>query len=618
MKDLIDRWLDNSPKETTVCAAVSLTSLILSLTGACSFLPVDIAWMAIVLCGTPILVGAFKGVVFEYDIKADLLVSLALISSVIIKEYFAAGEVALIMQIGSLLEDYTSGKAEKSLQKLIDMTPRMARIVRDDGEEMVESEKVNEGEIIRVLSGEMIPVDGILIDGYASVDQSVMTGESVPVEVRCGDSVMSGTVNASGAFTMKCLRKAQDSSLQRMIRLTEQAREDRAPIVDAADRWATWLAVFAVASSLITWAVTGEFIRAVTLLVVFCPCAFILATPTAVLAGIGNLAKHGIIVKSGASLQRLSGIRTAAFDKTGTLTEGVLSVELAKSTVEDMTDEDILYYAASAEKLSEHPIGKAILNEAGKKCSETAVPEDVHIDTASGVSALVDGRRVCCGRKKYLMDNGIDTSCLDGTSCEDLTTVYVSVNGRACGYILLSDALKENSPAMAQVLRSKGIDLAVLTGDSLEAAQKALAPLGDIKLHAGLMPADKMDLIKKYSEENGPVLMIGDGVNDAPALSLADASVAMGGIGSDIAVESSDAVLVNDDIMMIPYILDTGERVMKKIKTNLTASVVINLTAMVLSALGLLTPVTGALWHNVGSIFVVVNAALLLREKNQQ
>ena len=352
MKGLIGKWLDNSSRETVICAAAGAVCLILSITKALPALPADPAWIAIILCGVPILAGAFTGVVFEHDIKADLLVSLALIASVVCGEYFAAGEVALIMQIGSLLEDYTSAKAEKSLRKLIDLTPRMARLITEDGEEEVKVEKVLPGDMLRVLSGEMIPVDGTLISGYGSVDQSVMTGESLPVELKEGDSVMSGSVNASGAFVMRCDRAAGDSSLQRMIALTQKAREDRAPIVDAADRWATWLVVFAVASALLTWAVTGEFLRAVTLLVVFCPCAFILATPTAVLAGTGNLAKHGIIIKSGGSLQRLAGIGTVAFDKTGTMTEGVLSVENVKGVSQEYTDEDVLSLAAAAEAMS--------------------------------------------------------------------------------------------------------------------------------------------------------------------------------------------------------------------------------------------------------------------------
>ncbi|MBO4360059.1 MAG: cation-translocating P-type ATPase [Eubacteriaceae bacterium] len=615
----MDRWLENSPGETLTCSLVSLAALALSFTGTLQYLPFDTAWIAIVLCGIPILTGAFKGVVFEHDIKADLLVSLALIASVICGEYFAAGEVALIMQIGSLLEDYTSAKAEKSLKELIDLTPRTARLITEDGEKTVRAEDVRPGDMLRVFSGETIPVDGVLTEGRGSVDQSVMTGESVPVEAGPGDSVMSGTINAAGAFTMRCEMAPEDSSLQRMIKLTEQAREDRAPIVDAADRWATWLVLFALASSAAVWAVTGEFLRAVTLLVVFCPCAFILATPTAVLAGIGNLAKRGIVIKSGGSLQRFSGIRTAAFDKTGTLTRGCLGVESAKSITGDLTDEEMLILCAAAESMSEHPIGKAVVKCAGAVTPSLPQARDFRIDTSNGVSADVLGRRITAGRLDYLRDNGIDTSPFDpyvtDRDTELLTAVFVSCDGVPAGYILLSDELRENAPRVVSSLRDRGIRIAVLTGDRESAARKVLEPLGDIELNAGLLPSDKMDIIKRYSAENPPVMMIGDGVNDAPALSLADASVAMGSSGAHIASEAADAVLVGDDVMMIPYLLDTAQKVMKKIRTNLTASVIINISAMVLSAMGILNPVTGALWHNVGSVFVVVNAAMLLREK---
>lgn len=246
--------------------------------------------MAIILCGIPILVGAFKGVVFEHDIKADLLVSLALIASVATGEFFAAGEVALIMQIGSLLEDYTSGKARESIEKLIKITPQTARVLRDGKPEVIPVEQVRVGDVLSVLTGESVPVDGTILEGETSIDQSVMTGESIPVDKKPGDTVSSGTMNQYSTFTMRADAVSTESSLQRMVRLAEEAEENKAPIVTAADRWATWLVVIALSCAVLTWIFTGEFKRAVTVLVVFCPCAFILATPTAVLAGIGNAA----------------------------------------------------------------------------------------------------------------------------------------------------------------------------------------------------------------------------------------------------------------------------------------------------------------------------------------
>ena len=285
---MLNKWLENEPKETLVCAVTSAIALVLSITGVLrNVLPFDIAWIAIILCGIPILEGAFKGVIFEHDIKADLLVSLALIASVATKEYFAAGEVALIMQIGSLLEDSTSGKAREGIETLIRLSPQTARVLRDGTQTEIPVEEVKVGNIISVIAGETVPVDGTILEGETSIDQSVMTGESIPVDKVPGDTVFSGTINQFGTFTMRADAVSENSSLQRMVRLTEEAEENKAPIVTAADRWATWLVVIALSCAVITWIVTGQFMRAVTVLVVFCPCAFILATPTAVLAGQG-------------------------------------------------------------------------------------------------------------------------------------------------------------------------------------------------------------------------------------------------------------------------------------------------------------------------------------------
>ena len=340
----MNHWLENEPKETLVCAIISVISLVLSITGALkNVLPFDIAWVAIILCGIPILVGAFKGVAFERNIKADLLVSLALIASVATKEFFAAGEVALIMQIGSLLEDYTSGKAREGIEKLIKISPRTARVIRNGTALEIPVEEVKVGDIISVIAGETVPVDGTILEGETSIDQSVMTGESIPVDKAAGDTVSSGTINQFGTFTMRADSISENSSLQRMVRLAEEAEENKAPIVTAADRWATWLVVIALSCAIVTWIVTGQFMRAVTVLVVFCPCAFILATPTAVLAGIGNAARYGIIVRSGDALERLSKIKRVAFDKTGTLTFGKPQVTASVAVDKAYSDNDILF-----------------------------------------------------------------------------------------------------------------------------------------------------------------------------------------------------------------------------------------------------------------------------------
>ncbi|MCR5511811.1 MAG: cation-translocating P-type ATPase [Lachnospiraceae bacterium] len=618
---MLTGWLENEPKETIVCAVASAIALILSITGIFNeLLPVDIAWIAIILCGIPILTGAFRGVVFEHDIKADLLVSLALIASAATGEYFAAGEVALIMQIGSLLEDYTSGKARESIEKLIKITPQQARIVRDGRTEEVPVEEVKIGDVLSVIAGETIPLDGTIIEGRTTIDQSVMTGESIPVDKSAGDKVFSGTLNRYGAFTMRADSLSADSSLQRMVKLAEEAEENKAPVVTTADKWATWLVVIALSCAVVTWIVTGEFIRAVTVLVVFCPCAFILATPTAVLAGIGNAAKYGIIIRSGDALERLSRIKRIAFDKTGTLTYGKPGVSGVFS-VDDRYDEDeILKITASAEQLSEHPLGKAIVEHFREKGKNTEPVEEFEVLAGQGISAVYNGERILVGKRDFMRAQQIsltDTEQISRSLMADgATVVYVALEDHAVGLIALKDTIREDAAGTVEKLRSAGIEPVLLTGDNASVAESTAKAVGIEDVRANLLPVDKMNIIKEYAGGEKPVCMIGDGVNDALALCAADAGIAMGGIGSDIAIESADAVLMSDEIRRLPYMFRLIQKVMRKVKVNIIASLIINLSAVVLSAAGILTPVTGALWHNCGSVFVVVNAAMLLRMKD--
>lgn len=618
---MLNRWLENEPKVTLACAITSVISLVLSITGALkNTLPFDIAWIAIILCGVPILVGAFRGVIFEHDIKADLLVSLALIASVATGEFFAAGEVALIMQIGSLLEDYTSGKAREGIEKLIKISPQTAQVLRGGKSVEIPVEEVKVGDVLSVLAGETVPVDGTILEGETSIDQSVMTGESIPVDKAAGDAVSSGTINQYGTFTMRADSVSADRSLQRMVKLAEEAEENKAPIVTAADRWATWLVVVALSCAVVTWIVTGQFMRAVTVLVVFCPCAFILATPTAVLAGIGNAAKYGIIVRSGDALERLSRIKRIAFDKTGTLTYGRPRVTNVVSTSDGETKENLLRLAALTEQKSEHPLGKAIWQAYAEKGGANGSAEDFKVIAGQGVSAVVDGRAILAGKADFMRSQGIDLgSCARESQAEldqGATIVYLASDGAPVGFIALRDTLREDAKKTIEKLKAVGIRPMLLTGDNEHAAQAIAQSVGIADVRSNLLPEEKMAIIKGYAGGAEPICMIGDGVNDALALTTADAGIAMGGIGSDIAVESADAVLVSDEIKRLPYLFGLMQKVMKKVHVNIIASLVINLTAVLLSALGVLTPITGALWHNCGSVFVVVNAALLLRLKD--
>ena len=351
-------------------------------------LPFDASWAAIILCGIPIILEAVIGLVTAFDIKADVLVSLALIASVCIGEVFAAGEVAFIMQLGGLLEELTVARAHAGIEKLVHLTPQTARVITGGKETAVPTEAVKVGDLLRVLPGETIPVDGEIVSGQTSVNQAVMTGESLPVDKGVGDEVSSGTVNQFGAFEMKATKVGEDSSIHRMIRLVQSADAGKAKIVRLADRWAAWIVVIALTAAALTWMISGEIIRAVTILVVFCPCALVLATPTAIMAAIGNATKHGFLVREGNALERLAAVKKITFDKTGTLTYGTPRVVLVHSALPSLSDNELYRLCAAAERYSEHPLGKAITRCSQQKAGEMPIEaEDSQMVPGRGVGS---------------------------------------------------------------------------------------------------------------------------------------------------------------------------------------------------------------------------------------
>ena len=577
-------------------------------------LPFDAAWIAIIFCGVPIIMEAVTGLVTAFDIKADVLVSLALIASVCIGEDFAAGEVAFIMQLGALLEDLTVAKARAGIERLVHLTPQTARVIRDGREQVIPAGEVKVGDRIRVLPGETIAVDGEILSGQTSINQAVMTGESLPVDKASGDPVSSGTVNQFGAFEMKATKVGEDSSIQRMIRLVQSADAGKARIVGLADRWATWIVVIALSAAGITWIATGEIIRAVTILVVFCPCALVLATPTAIMAAIGNATKHGFLVREGDALERLSAVAKITFDKTGTLTYGAPEVTAVKS-VSDYREEEIYSFAAGAEQLSEHPLGKAVVRCYGRK---PPVCEDFRMRPGEGVTATVSGKVVKAGNLKLLKGMTISRELAAGAGRhlnEGSTVIYVAVDDRPAGYLVLSDTVREESKDMIAKLDRIGVQPVLLTGDHKNAADAIASQLGIREVHAGCLPEDKLNHIGAYQEKGEAVCMIGDGINDAPALKKADVGIAMGGVGSDIAVDAADIALVDDEIRELPHLLSLSRRMMTTIKVNLTFSMTLNFLAIALAITGFLGPVIGALVHNAGSVLVIINSALLLNWK---
>ena len=602
-------------KKDVTLLVVSGIAVVLSLAGV-QPLPFDIAWVAIILCGIPIILEAVIGLVTAFDIKADVLVSLALIASVCIGETFAAGEVAFIMQLGGLLEELTVAKARAGIEKLVHLTPQTARVLKDGAERTIPAEQVQVGDVLRVLPGETVPVDGVITAGQTSINQAVMTGESLPVDKTVGDEVSSGTVNQFGAFEMRAAKVGEDSSIQRMIRLVQSADAGKAKIVGLADRWATWIVVIALSAAAITWLVTGQIIRAVTILVVFCPCALVLATPTAIMAAIGNATKHGFLVREGDALERLALVKVLAFDKTGTLTCGTPEVVAVESVSGPYTNVQLFRFAASAEQLSEHPLGKAVVRCYKKTGgAELAKAEDFRMIPGRGVSAVVDGVHLLAGNPELLREQGAAftvPAAAEKQLQNGATVIYLATDGSFAGWIALADTLRAESADTIRALRALGVRPVLLTGDHESAAKAIAGQLGIQEVRANCLPQDKLDAIESYQASGAPVCMIGDGINDAPALKKAQVGIAMGGTGSDIAVDAADIALVDDEVKELPHLMALSKRMMTTIRLNLTFSMTLNFIAITLAITGILNPVVGALVHNAGSVLVIINSALLL------
>ena len=579
----------------------------------------NLAWVCVVICGIPLLYLSVWRLIHNKGISkisSALLISIAMIAAILIGDLFAAGEVAFIMQIGALLEDMTTERAKKGLKNLIALAPQTGRVIQDGRERTVAVEQIRVADTVRVLPGETIPVDGVIRTGETSVDQSVMTGESLPVDKAVGDSVFSGTINRFGAIDIEVTKVSGDSALQKLIRMVEDAENHQASTQRIADRWASWLVPIALIIALLAWLVTGDIVRGVTVMVVFCPCALVLATPTAIMAAIGQATKHGVIIKSGEALERMGSVDTITFDKTGTLTYGRLEVSDILPMA-DMTPDGLLALAASAERLSEHPLGKAIAERA--KDMPLMPVCDFKMQAGKGIRATVDGRAYHLGSEKYIAEAGVHLdgparAALEQLRGEGKASVIVADETRVVGVIALSDALRPEAPDVVKRLADMNTRAVLLTGDHATAARFFASKVGIADVRADLLPEEKVQMVTEL-KRRGRVCMVGDGVNDAPALKTADVGVAMGAMGSDIAVNAADVALMTDDITRLPYLKWLSNATVKTIRTAIVLSMCINFVAVTLSVLGVLNPTTGALVHNAGSCFVVLLAALLYDRK---
>ena len=581
--------------------------------------PFESSWVTVIICGFPLVYLSIRRIVYNKGISkisSALLISMAMFAAIAIGDIFAAGEVAFIMALGALLEEATTERAKKGLKKLISLAPVKGRKIQDNKEIMISVESIQSGDYLRILPGETIPVDGRIINGETTVDQSIMTGESIPVDKTIDDDVFGGTINCFGAIDIIATKVGEDSSIQKMIQLIRDAEQKQAPIQRIADTVASRLVPIALMIACIGYLVTGNIIVGVTVLVVFCPCALVLATPTAVMAAIGQATKHGVIIKSGEILETMGKVDTMAFDKTGTLTRGQLSVQSILVVDTDYSEVDILQLAASAEAKSEHPIGKAIVSHAIEQDLEILDTTSFTMFVGKGIIAVIKGRELYCGNERFLEEHNIIVNesiqqTVNVYRSEGKVSVIIANNEHIIGIITLSDTMRNDAINMISAISSLDMTIVLLTGDSKEAATYIGKKSGVSEIHAELLPGEKVSIIESLQGKHHKVCMVGDGINDAPAMKTADVSIAMGTIGSDIAIETADIALMSDDLSKIPYIKRLSDATIKTIKFSIALSMVINCIAIILSLLEVLTPTTGALVHNVGSCLVVLIAARL-------
>ncbi len=649
---------------------ISFVSLVVSFFNLEVFHYLDPAWVAVILCGYPIFHAAIMALKNERKITSSLLISVAITASIGLEilrlsglmgmeeghghgYIFAAGEIAILMAFGGLIEDWTVRKARSGIEKLMKLAPKTVYLKTAIGIEEINVSDIKIGDMVVIKPGDIIGVDGTVAMGSTSVDQSSVTGEAVPVDKIVGDYVYSGTQNKNGAIEVYVTKEPKDMTVNKLIALVEEAEGKKSPIARLADRWASYIvptamvaavAVFGISYFAFDITVVEALVRGVTILVVFCPCSLSLATPTAVAAGIGNGSGRGMLIKSGAAIEELAQVKTVAFDKTGTLTEGDMKV--SEVFVSDWDEEEFISLMGAAESYSDHPIAKAVTKYASERVSKEgqsyglerilATPVQTEALLGVGTKAMVGEREVIlCAydkipealrkhvenyqsfRQMNDKSNSIEM-CFIEKSREFMKVGYTViggiVDGKLIGIIGISDTLREGSKDTVLQLRQQGYQVIMLTGDHQKSAEAMATRAGDIEFQHSLLPEDKLKTILEL-KKHGKVCMVGDGINDTPALATADASVAMGVLGSDSAIETADVSLMTGDIRKVPELLGLSKIVLKTIKRNICISMSINTLAVILSTFGLLTPVTGAIVHNVSSVIVVLSSALILTKK---
>ncbi len=552
----------------------------------------------------------------ERDFTADIPVSIATIAAIAIGQYSAAAVVAVLLLLGGMLEDFVAARAGKALEALARLLPDRVTVRRDGQDVIIPLESVSAGDLVLVRSGERIAVDGVVVSGTASVNQAAITGESLLVDKQAGDPVFAGTLNEIGAMEIRATKVGHETTLGQIHRLIAEAQEQKPRIERLLNTYAKFYTPMALIMGVALWWWSGDVMRAITVLIVFCPCVMVLATPTALVASIGNAALRGSLVKKGATIEAMSKIDTVVFDKTGTLTIGKpLLVEIIPAG--EMGAADILHMAATAEKFSEHPLGKAIVRAAQEKGLAVPDPESFVALPGLGVKAVSGHREVFIGRPSALIEQGISIpgnlkTIVEGQADLGRNIIVMAIGREIAGIFSFEDELRSGSKETVESLERMGLRTILLTGDNRQAAGRVAGQLGIREVYAEVLPQDKVAIVRRLQAEGRSVAFVGDGVNDGPALAVANVGVAMGITGTDVAIETAEVGLLSDDLTRLPHLMAISRKAIRTIKQNVLFSLAILAIAIVFTVPGILSPVTGALLHELSSIPVIINSARLI------
>ncbi len=609
---LIERyWAFVTPLACIILIVIAWTE------GETTPLGMNLALAACVLSGYPIVRNSIISTITNKRLNAEVLVTCALIASIWVGEYLAAAIVVLMMNIGELLEDITIAKTGEAVRALMELEADTARVIRNGREMEIDIEDVELGDIVLVKSGEKIPIDGRIKEGRGEINQAPITGESALIAKGPGDEVYGGTLNQLGVLKIEVTRIATETVLSKIVDLVHRAQAAKPPIERIADRFAGWFTPVMLCLAFLVWLGTGELLRAVTVLVVACPCALVIATPTAVVAGIGNAARRGILIKGGAVLEIIGKLTTFVFDKTGTLTYGTPAVRFVRG-FEKASEHEVLSLAGTAERHSEHPLAEAILRYCGEKDAMVSEPEETNVVVGRGVIARKNGTEIIVGNERLLEEKGMPLTAEAKTFLSDManagsTGVLVGHGSVLVGGIGIADVVRADVRQSIENIRRMGIrKVLMLTGDTRTVAEAIGAGAGLDEIVADLLPEEKLTYIKRLKEQGDVVAMVGDGINDAPALVEADVGIAMGVMGTDAALEAADIALTGDDLSKTAEAIALSRKTVSIIKQSLFMSIAINGIALILASAGEIGPVVGAIVHNVGSVVVVGNSSRLI------